>query len=242
MPNTWPVAHLTPDEIEMAAGVGRQRGDRHPKQAIGELALSVAILRKWDNGFETERWKVDRKLPHPLISLEVQLVASMGTEAVITETGEHGHAVVVGIDRDAPTFRFPGWGFAEDYRLSRYWSDERKCFLVPHQDLRNVWELRRPRRKSGARRIHDGDPADDYAGEGRFPRQLDTDDGGDPARYGRLVRSTFRLACRRCQRMIETTELSTWSVRTGTIHGVLTECLEKDGAGETKTSGRKRTA
>ena len=219
---------LTMDEVGEARRAAKKRGDTGPKAAIGEKVVAIGCRRRWEGAFQKlEKWDTWKRVGRVPSSLEVRLVEAIITDLEVAEGTPEDHVIVLVGATEAPRFVIIGWAFAGDAEKQKYWRDDVKSFLLPHAELRRPWELRRERRGRG-RRLFPDDPADDFAGGGKFPGMLDTDDGKSPDRVGNVVANEkYDLPCRRCQTMIPRGSLSTWSIRTGTIHGDPAECRWK---------------
>lgn len=218
------------DEVRQARRFAQKRGDTGPMAAIGEKALSVFAHRRWEGAFQNiERWDTWKRAGRVPSRVDVSIVQSTvsSLDVVAGTPGDHALVLVtapisLGEGQD-PRFVIVGWAFAGDVEHDKYWRPLDNVFSMPHGDLRSPWELRKQRRQNG-RRLNPQDPADDFAGHGKWPGMLDTDDGRHPKHYGNIIRSKWALPCRRCQRLVPAGALSGGNMRTGNIHGDPKEC------------------
>jgi hypothetical protein len=237
---------LTADEIAEATDIGRQRHALHEatgrvdpvidergglaidvQGAIAEKAVSVALRRAWDGKFlKLAQWKIWRRLGHDVSGIEVRATAYATGGLPVHDTDPNDHPFVLVVDRASPTFTLAGWIFGKDAKQEKWWNTtemvKRPCFLVPQDQLRPAWELKKEARQT--KRLNRNDPADDFAGHGRYPGMFDSDDGRDAKKVGNVSPARFALPCRRCQTIVPVGALTTWSIRTGWIHGVTAEC------------------
>lgn len=231
-----PTVTLTIDELQRAREVALGRGDRDARTAMAEKAASLCLYRSYDRGRwkKVEAWDTWKRLGVSVTGVTVQVSSSVVGELRAPPEADDGEVRVLVQERGEGQFAVVGWMLVKDMRVPGYESE--RGHVVPAADLRSAWELRKQRRSSGRRR-HAADPADDWCGESRYPAKLDTDDGLHPKVYGQLVFSRWRLACRRCRGPIEPDQLSTWSLRTGSIHGEPADCVpEGSSAHKTRRS------
>lgn len=218
---------LTSDDILEARRFAKKRGDAGPKAAIAEKVVSLACRRRWEGAFQNlQKWDSWKKLGRVANTLECRLSSSLVGGLEVVEMTADDTAIVLVSDREQPTFVLVGWAFAGDVQKPKYWRESDRKFLMPHADLRSCWQLKRERRTRG-RRLNPNDPADDFAGHGKWPGMLDTDDGRHPSHYGNLIRSKWALPCRRCQTLVPAGALSGGNKHTGNIHGDPADCAWK---------------
>ena len=217
------------DEVRAARRYAQKRGDKGPMRAIGEKALSVFGRRPWEGAFQrVERWDTWKRVGKTPSRVEVAIVSSSVSSLDVTP-GTPGDQAIVLVSAPVlsegaePRVVIVGWAFAADVELTKYWRELEGVFSMPHADLRSPWELRK-QRKSRGHRLNPSDPADDFAGGGKWPGMLDTDDGRHPKYYGNLIVSKWALPCRRCQTLVAAGSLSGGNMRTGNIHGDPAEC------------------
>jgi hypothetical protein len=212
------------DEVHWCRHVARTRGDRNPKAAISEFAVSLALRRKWDGTWPRfSSWDSWQRLKLEPTGLEVRVVQASLSDLELSESDPPGHVYLLLSGLDEPRFTFLGWAFGGDVKKPEYWRPTTERFVFPHNRLRHVQELRK-RPKNSNKRLNRNDPADDFAGNGPYPHMLDTDGGRHPKHYGNIITSKWALPCRRCQKIIVVGMPVGGNMRTGTIHGDPKDC------------------
>ncbi len=218
------LVRLSTDEMKEARGIARHRGDTGPMEALGEQAIAIGFRRKWDGQFTNlHKWDSWKRIGVTPAGLIVKLTKSGLADLELDESVPGDHAVVLVATPEPGLFVFLGWTMASEAKKDTFWRATTKQFVFPHASLRSCWELRRrPRNSRG--RLNANDPADDFAGGGRYPHMLDTDTGKHPATYGNIITSKWALPCRRCQKIIPVGVAVGGNQRTGTIHGDPKDC------------------
>lgn len=212
---------LSDDETNAALDIAKKTG-KAPNQALAEMAVATALHRQWHGTFEkVDGWKIWQQLGISCSEIRVYPTMYVSGTLVVRESDTDAPTVLV-IDRSAPTYTLAGWITGKTAKQEKYWDAASKTFCVPQANLRQCWELRKERRNS--KRIHKNDPADDFAGNGRWPQMRDADDGSLPSKLGAVIPSSHDAPCLRCQTMIPKGALVGGNVRTGTIHGDPAEC------------------
>jgi hypothetical protein len=212
------------DEVYSCRHIARSRGDTNPKAAIREQAVSLGLRRRWDGTFPRfEKWDCWKTLEIQPTGIEIREVQAMIADLELTAEDPLDSVFILLGSVNAPVFTFLGWTFGRWAKKPEYWRATTERFVFPHANLRYVGELRK-RPRNASKRLHQNDPADDFAGKGPVPHMLDTDGGRHPKFYGNIITSNWALPCRRCQKIIPAGMAVGGNMRTGTIHGDPADC------------------
>jgi hypothetical protein len=216
------------DEIAAATEIGKKRGTpTGVHAAIAEMAVAVALHRKWDGAFTALKdWKIWQRLGRAPSCVIIRTASSAAGELLVKTDDPDDAVFILVIDRDAPTFVLAGWTGSKDAKRAVYWNETTGRFVVPPSDLRSCFDLKKEQKKTSGK-LGRGDRANDFGGTGRYPQVFDSDEWLAPSKVGHIYPARFALPCRRCQTVVPEGMPATWSPQTGWIHGDPKDCKPK---------------